>query len=261
MLLERRNAVIYGGGGAVGGAVARAFAREGATVFLTGRRLAAVEAVAEKIRADGGTVHPAQVDALDEVAVERHADAVVETAGSIDVSFNATGNDPYLGTPLVDLSRERFCTPLMERVTTQFLTARAAARRMTAQGSGVILMVTATPARMAVPLTGSFGVACAALEALSRSLAAELGPHGVRLVCLRSGGSPDSPGVRAAFEAQARSLGTTTEELQASIEDGLLARHLPTLAMVADVAAFVASDRASAMTGAVVNLTSGAIVD
>jgi len=66
MLLENKNAVIYGGGGSIGGAVARAFAREGAKVFLAGRTLATIDAVAEEISASGGVAETAQVDALDE---------------------------------------------------------------------------------------------------------------------------------------------------------------------------------------------------
>src|SRR5262245_34545042 len=77
MLLEKKNAVIYGAGGAVGGAIARAFAREGARVFLTGRTQTSLDAIAEEIAALGGAVETAQVDALDEQAVEKHADTVV----------------------------------------------------------------------------------------------------------------------------------------------------------------------------------------
>jgi 3-oxoacyl-[acyl-carrier protein] reductase len=253
--------VIYGGGGAIGGAVAQAMAREGASVFLTGRSRPPLEEVAGKIRADGGTVHVAEVDALDEAAIERHADRMLETAGRVDISFNAVGNDHFQGIPLVDLPREKFSLPLADRLTTQFLTARAAARRMVANRSGVILMITATPARLPISLCGSFGAACAAVEGLARSFAAELGPAGVRVICLRSAGSPDAPGVRMAFEDQASGRGISREQVQAAVENTTLLQHLPTLAEVAHVAAFVASDRAGGMTGTVVNLTAGASAD
>ena len=91
MLLKNKNAVIYGAGGAVGGAIARAFAREGARVFLTGRNLVSVDNVAQEISAAGGVVETAQVDALDENAVESHIRRVVEKAERIDISFNAIG--------------------------------------------------------------------------------------------------------------------------------------------------------------------------
>ena len=88
VLLENKNAVIYGGGGSIGGAVARAFAREGARVFLAGRTPATLEGVAEDIRSAGGAAETAEVDALDENAVDEHADAVAAEAGGIDISFN-----------------------------------------------------------------------------------------------------------------------------------------------------------------------------
>ncbi len=88
MLLENKNAVIYGAAGSVGGAVARTFAREGAKVHLAGRTLESLDEVAEEIRSAGGAAETAQVDAMDETAVDQHADAVAASAGGIDISFN-----------------------------------------------------------------------------------------------------------------------------------------------------------------------------
>jgi 3-oxoacyl-[acyl-carrier protein] reductase len=104
-LLENRTSVIYGAGGAIGGAVAQAFAREGAQAFLTGRRLAPLERVATEIKRAGGAARVGQVDALDEAAVERHLDQVVGEVGGVDISFNAVGFKEFQGVPLVDLSR------------------------------------------------------------------------------------------------------------------------------------------------------------
>lgn len=101
MLLDGKRAVIYGGGGAIGGAVARAFGREGAHVFLAGRTLATLEAVAADIRAAGGTADCAVVDALDEAAVDAHADAI----GPLDVSLNVIDYGDVQGTPLAGLGR------------------------------------------------------------------------------------------------------------------------------------------------------------
>ena len=114
MMLTDKVAVIYGAGGGIGGAVARTFAREGAKVFLTGRHLPPVEIVAKQIVADGGSAEAAEVDALDEQAVDDHLRSVVEEAGRVDISFNAVGipNAGILGTPLVDLDVERFFVPI-----------------------------------------------------------------------------------------------------------------------------------------------------
>src|SRR5260370_4453776 len=89
MMLKDKVAVIYGAGGDVGGAVARAFAREGAKLFLSGRNLRKVEAVAADVISIGGVAEAAQVDALDEQAGEKYVGAVAEKAGAIGISFTA----------------------------------------------------------------------------------------------------------------------------------------------------------------------------
>jgi 3-oxoacyl-[acyl-carrier protein] reductase len=139
VLLEDKNAVIYGAGGSIGGAAARAFAREGAKVHLAGRTLESLEEVAGQIRSAGGVAETAQVDAIDEQAVDQHADAVVASAGGIDVSFNLISVGDVQGTPLAEMPLEDFEQPIMTAVRTQFLTSRSAARHMISQGSGVIL--------------------------------------------------------------------------------------------------------------------------
>jgi 3-oxoacyl-[acyl-carrier protein] reductase len=261
MLLESRNAVVYGAGGALGSAVSQSFAREGAVVFLTGRRQAPLDAVAKKIRSAGGLAHTAVVDANSEQAVEKHANAVVDQAGSLDISINLIGVDHIQGRPLLDMSSADFTLGLEARVHTHFVTARAAARYMVRQRSGAILMVTATPDRVAIPEVGNFGVANAALEALTRTLATELSPKGVRVICLRSAGSPDAAGVQEAFGLHAANAGATLETFTSSREERILLRRLPRTAEVADVAAFLASDRASAMTATIANLTCGEMLD
>jgi NAD(P)-dependent dehydrogenase (short-subunit alcohol dehydrogenase family) len=206
MLLGQKNAVIYAGGGAIGGAVARAFAREGANVFLAGRTLAKVSAVAKEIVAARGVAEAEQVDALDEQAVERHLDTVSRKAGGIDILFNAIGMEDIQGTPLLAMRVEDFMHPVIVATRTQFHTARAAARHMVARGSGVIMTITAGPPE-AVAYIGGFGPACGAIEGLWRGLAAELGPRGVRVIVVRSAGSPDTPDVRETFKLHAQATG------------------------------------------------------
>lgn len=261
MLLKNKNAVIYGAGGSIGHEVAQAFAREGARVFLVGRTLAKLDAVAKEIIAAGGSAETAQVDALDEQAVERHAGTVADKAGRIDVLFNAIGMEDVQGTPLLDMSLEDFVHPVVTATRSQFLTARAVARRMVEKGSGVLLTITAEPAREATANVGGFGVACEAIEGLWRSLAAELGPHGIRLVCLRSAGSPDTPDVQEVFKLHAKAAGVKLEEFLADVGSGTLLGRLPTVAEVANVATMMASDYASALTGTFVNVTCGSRVD
>src|SRR6266545_7140883 len=144
MLLQDKVAVIYGAGGAIGGAVARAFAREGAELFLTGRLLAPVEAVAREIISAGGSARAAEVDALDERAVEEHLQSVIDEAGRVDISFNAVGipDAKILGVPLIEMDVEQFSLPITTYTTSYFLTAHLAARHMIPNKSGVIMTVT-----------------------------------------------------------------------------------------------------------------------
>jgi NAD(P)-dependent dehydrogenase (short-subunit alcohol dehydrogenase family) len=257
MLLENKNAVIYGAGGSIGGAVAKAFAREGAKVFLTGRTQASLDIVAKAIIDEDGFAETAIVDALDEKSINNFIDNVVKKTGSIDISFNAIGLEDVQGIPLVDMFLEDFMRPIMISMKTQLLTAKAAGRYMIQQGSGVILSITATPAAKMYPLVGGFGPACSAIEGLARNLASELGPHGIRVVCIRSAGSPDSAVFIKALAGE-RSLATTV--FKDLIDDTML-RKLPILAEIGNVAAFIVSDKASAMTGTVANVTCGTTMD
>src|SRR5262249_41660829 len=216
MMLSNKVAVIYGAGGGIGGAVARAFAREGAKAFLTGHKLAPVEAVATAIRSAGGSAEAAQVDAPDEQAVDKHLQSAVDKAGRVDISFNAVGipDAKLLGVPLVELEVEQFSLPITSYTTSYFLTARLAARRMIAHKSGVIMTVTSLLSRTGAPLVGGYGPAMAAKEALTRDLSAELAPHGIRVVGLRPQAMLETRTIRNAFEPRAKATGMTWEQWQ-----------------------------------------------
>jgi NAD(P)-dependent dehydrogenase (short-subunit alcohol dehydrogenase family) len=263
MLLQDKVAVIYGAGGAIGSTIARAFAQAGARLFVTGRLLAPVEAVAKDIVAAGGAAEAAQVDALDEQAIDQHLQSVTDTAGRIDIAFDAVGIPAadLLGVPLVELEVERFSLPIATYTRSYFLTARLAARRMVANRSGVIMTVTTLQSRTGFPTAGGFGPAMAAKEALTRALSAELAPHGVRVVGLRPQGIPGTGSLREAFEPRARASGMTLEQFQQVGASRTHTRRLSTLAELANVAVFVASDQASGMTGTIVNMSMGSLDD
>jgi NAD(P)-dependent dehydrogenase (short-subunit alcohol dehydrogenase family) len=263
MLLENKNAVIYGAAGAVGGAVARAFAREGARVFLTGRNLDAIDPLAKEISAGGGSAETAQVDALDEDAVGSHLEAVVDEAATIDVSFNAIGIPQHgmQGIPFTELLVDSFSLPITTYARAHFVTGRAAARHMIAQRSGVVLMHTPEPARLGSPLLGGMSPAWAAMESLNRGFSAEWAPYGVRAVCLRTSGIEETSTIDVVFGLHAKGHGITQEEFRAAMAANSHRKRATTLVELGEVAAFVASDRAAAMTGTVANLTGGIIVD
>jgi NAD(P)-dependent dehydrogenase (short-subunit alcohol dehydrogenase family) len=263
MMLKDKVAVIYGAGGSIGGAVARAFASEGAEVFLTGRLRGPVDAVAEDIVSAGGSAEAAEVDAFDEQAVDEHLQSVIDKAGRLDISFNAAGipNATIVGVPLIELDVEQFSLPITTYTRSYFLTARLAARRMVANRSGVIMTVTALHSRTGLPLVGGYGPAMAAKEALTRDLSAELAPQGIRVVGLRPQGMPESRTIKEAFEPRAKASGMTWEQWQEMLASRTHPRRLMTLAEMANVAVFMASDQASGMTGTTVNLTMGSLDD
>jgi len=254
VLLEGKNAVIYGAGGSIGGAVARAFAREGAKVFLAGRTLATLEEIGAAIRVAGGAVETAQVDALDEQAVDRHADAVAAQAGGIDISFNLITHPRTHGIPLAEMAVDDFMAPVETAARTTFLTARAAARHMIPRRSGVILAF-GGPGDRSGPMRdyhlGGTQVAFDAIETMRRQLAVELGPHGIRVVTLASGGVPES--LPEGFAGR--------QAIVEMIEGQTLLGRAATLEDVGNAAAFAASDWARSMTAAIVNISCGALID
>ena len=237
---------------------------DGARVFRDRAATAPVDGVASGItRAAGGSVEAAEVDALDERAVDEHLQSVIDRAGRVDISFNAIGipDANILGMPLVDLDVEQFCLPIATYTTSYFLTARLAARRMLPNKSGVICEVTTLHARTGPPLVGGYGPAMAAMDALTRDLSAELAPHGIRVVGLRPQAMPESGPIDEAFEPRAEATGMTWEQCQELLASSNHPRRLMTLEEMANVAVFMASDKASGMTGTVVNLTMGSLDD
>jgi 3-oxoacyl-[acyl-carrier protein] reductase len=255
-LLDNKNAVVYGAGGMIGGGIARAFAREGARVFLAGRTLAPLAALAADI---GDRAEVAQVDALDEDAVAAHLDDVVAKAGSIDISMNAIGIRGELqGTPAVDLALDDFLAPVVTGARAHFVTGREAGRRMTNQGWGAILLLTASASYSKLALRtpfpmGGFGAACAAIEGLMRSFASEFGPHGVRVNCMRLEGTAELIATEVGTEAEALFVGPVKQES--------MLRRLTTVADGGNAACYLVSDLAGAVTGTIANVTSGTTND
>ncbi len=261
MLLKNKNAVIYGAGGGIGRAVATTFAREGARVFLAGRTREKLEAAAAEVRVAGGTAEIAVVDALDERAVNDFVNRVAAQAGSIDISFNLITRGDVQGTPLIDMTVADLTRAVVTGLTSQFITARAAARHMVNQGSGVILMLTSGTSASGVPMMGSTSAADAAMEALMRGLAAELGPSGVRVLGIWTAGVPETltpekiGAVNGSMQIDADGLQRIIEQLGQMT----MLRRPPALAQVAETAAFLASDGANSITGTILNVTSGMI--
>jgi len=253
MLLKDKNAIIYGASGSMGGAVARAFAKEGATVFCTGRTGFSINKLVVEINNSDGKAIAAVIDAMNEKEVNDHLDDVMQQSGGIDISFNATGINNKQGIVLTKMPLNEFIDPVEMTMRTQFITATAAARAMMKKKSGVILTLTATPGGLGYPMVGGFGPACAALENFSMHLAVELGVYGIRVVNIRSGGSPDSRPFREAMETNPEVMDVVLGKMRA---DTMLKRQ-PLMADIANIAVFLASDMAATITGVTIDATAG----
>ena len=254
-LLQDKNVVVYGAAGGIGSGVAREFAREGARLFLAGRTRKTLDVVASDIAAAGGSAEVAEVDALDEPAVDEH----LREVGRVDVSFNLVTRGDVQGAPLLAMSAADFTAPVNTGLLAHFITARAAARRMVEQGSGVILSLTSGSSAGLAPGMGGTGPADAAIETFMRYLAAEVGPQGVRVVGLWTAGVPETLTLEK-LQAVGGENVPDPAVVEQMISGAAMLRRAPRLAQVAQTAAFLASDRAAAITASTVNVTSGLVV-
>ena len=252
-MLQNKNAIIYGAGGSLGSAIAQALAAAGAKVFLTGRNIDSVQKIADKVLQSGGIAEADKVDAMNGEEINSHINAVKQKAGSVDISFNAIGIDVVMNIPLADMSIDNYVDPITQTMQTRFLTAKAAAKIMIQQRSGVILTLTATPGGIGYPYTGGFAPACCAVENLCQNLALELGIYGIRVVNIRSAGSPDSSVFKNAIDKDPENMKLVIRSMEA---DTML-KKLPLMNDIANVAVFLASDMAAKITGVTVDVSSG----
>jgi NAD(P)-dependent dehydrogenase (short-subunit alcohol dehydrogenase family) len=253
MILQNKNAVIYGAGGSIGSTVAKAFAAAGVRVFLTGRNLDTVQRVADEIVASSGIAEADRVDALDQAAISSHMQSVIDKTGSIDISFNVIGLEVVQNIPLVDMTLDDFTRPVRIAMQSHFLTATAAGKMMMKQKSGVILSLTATPGGIGYPYTAGFAPACNAMESFYRNLAAELGIYGIRVINMRSAGSPDSKVFKNAIDTMPDVMAPILKKM----EGDTMLKTLPLMADIANVAVFLSSDLAGKITGVTVDVTCG----
>lgn len=264
MQLKSKIAVIYGASGAIGSAIASAFAAEGALVFLTARNMLIIEALAKEIIDKGGYAEAHQVDALDADSVKEHLEMIIANHGRLDIAFNGVGilQKGVQGLPLLEMNATQYMHPVSAYSTANFITATAAAREMVKNKSGVILTLTAVPSVLAAPLTGGMAASWAGIESLTRTLASETGGYGVRVVCLRSDGIPETNTITTVFGEHAKGAGMSShKDFQQLMEQFTLLKRLPTLKEITDTAVFLASDKASAITGTTINITCGSVVD
>lgn len=182
-----------------------------------------------------------------------YLDNVVKRAGKVDIVFNAMGLQPDEfdnGEETIKVAYKKFMIPLTTYTASNFLTARAAARHMLARHSGVVIFLTGTPSKGVALNLAAVGTAFGAIEALTRCLATEWSPLGVRVVCIRSGGMFDTNTIQQAF----KDLGSSKEAIWENMKQDYLLKHMPVVDDTLEIAAFIASDMANILTGGIINV-------
>jgi 3-oxoacyl-[acyl-carrier protein] reductase len=262
--LRDKVAAIFGASGEVGAAVATEFAAQGARIFLSGRTRSHVQTAADGISRAGGTAAVAEVNALDEDAVNNYLDNVVAEAGKIDIAFNAMGPQAAAyrnATSTMELPLETFMLPITQILASQFITARSAAKHMIEQRSGVIVFLTATPSKGVAPNTSAIGAAYGAVESLVRCLAVDLSPFGIRAVCVRSMIMADTRIMDQTFEMGAKAMKIPKAKMADIVTGRALLHRAPSIVETARIVAFLASDDANSLTGAIINSSCGQVLD
>lgn len=258
MNLNGKNALIFAATGAVASGVAGAFAREGATLWLSARNRARLDALAGELRASGAQVHAHVVDALSEEAVRDYVRDVRETAGTIDATFNGIGGlakDLRYPRRATESTLEDFMTPVSRILASQFITSREVGRVMAEQGTGSIITLSATLSGTTPAFMAGLTATCGAIEAMTRSLAGEFGPLGVRVNCLRASAMPETPVIKDTYTGMLELRGG----VQQPVSPNPLRRPI-TVDETAKTAVFLASDASSGMTAQTITVCAGAFV-
>ncbi|MBI5085785.1 MAG: SDR family oxidoreductase [Acidobacteria bacterium] len=257
MLLKNKTVVIFAASGAIGSAFARKAAEEGARLYVSARSAEPLRMLAEQL----GARHQI-VDAMREPEVDSWIDSIVEESGGIDVVLNPIGPraaEAGYAQPCTTLSFEKFMLPLELIAGSQFLTAKSAVRHMAPRGSGSILMLSASLTGNFIPFMSGITAACGAVEGLARTLAAELGPAGIRVNCVRAGGMPETRTIQETSARMAEAAGSGKEAASRANTAGILRRPLR-LTEVAASLVWLASDEASGVAGQVINVCAGTVV-
>lgn len=259
--LKGKVAAVFAANGAIASEVAKSLAKQGATVYLSGRNDAALKALALEIENSGGAAYTALVDALNEDQINGQFQHIVKREGKIDIVFNGIGlraDEGGYAIPSTLLPLATFMRPLEQIVGSQFLTARAGAQFMAETNTeGTILMLTASLSRIKAPCMAGITAACAAIEGLTRVLAAEFGQLGIRVLCMNPTALPETRTIQETAAAQAAGMNAPIEAVIENMGQGSLLGKMPTTKDVGALAAFLVSDTGALLNSHVVDVDYG----
>jgi NAD(P)-dependent dehydrogenase (short-subunit alcohol dehydrogenase family) len=256
MLLKGEYAIVTGGGRGIGRAIALRFAEEGAAVLVAARTSAEVNAVAEEIRGQGGRAEAISADVSQPADCEGIYRTAIEEFGRVDILVNNAG---MMGPvqPVHKITAEEWDAVLAANLRSAFLLSRLVVPGMLERGRGVILNISSVSAKMAFGLNSPYAASKAGVVALTRTLAAEVARHGVRVNAICPGPVPETRMSQEIGEGLSRLFGKDPSEILESALRGVLQGRGQTAGEIADAAAFLCSERASAITGQALNVDGG----
>lgn len=261
--LSGKTAIVFAGSGAIAGAVAKAFAEEGAFAYVTAKEIDKAKTVVSEIEKAGGKARALEVDALNESQIESAFQKVVAERSKVDIVFNGIGIRPsqnQYGTPSALVSFENFLKPLTTIVGSQFLTSRAAANYMNqTKSEGTILTLTSSLSRSKIPFMAGVTAASTGVEGLTRSLAAEFGMFGIKVICINPTGLGETRTIQETAIANANTIGIPVDAFTAQLTQGYLLKKSPTLKDVGKVAAFLVSDAGAPLNSHIVDVDFGSM--
>jgi NAD(P)-dependent dehydrogenase (short-subunit alcohol dehydrogenase family) len=259
--LKEKVAVVFGASGEIAGAVARSFSQHGAKVYVTARNLDAVKVLAKEIKANGGSAEAAKVDALNEPEIDNFLKKVVSDNGKLDIVFNGIGLSyaEMGGRPATTLATlENFMAPMEKICGSQFLTSRVAAKyMMQIKSEGTILLLTASLSRSKLPNLAGIAAACAAIEGLTRVMAAEWGGDGIKVICICSNALMETKRISGGIDTAAQQYGVPREQVVAEYKAFDILKTSPTLKQLGETAAFLASEPGVVFNSHVVDVDCG----
>lgn len=259
--LKDKVAVVFAASGDIAGAVAQSFSEHGAKLYVTAKNIDAVKALVQKIKANGGNAEAAKVDALNETEIDNFLKKVVSENGKLDVIFNGIGAtyEEMGGRPPTTLATlDQFMAPMEKICGSQFLTSRVAAKYMIqTKSEGTVLLLTAALSRSKYPNLAGITAASAAVEGMTRVMAAEWGGNGIKVICICPGALAETKRISGWIESSAKEYGIPIEQLIAQYQAFDLIKVSPTLKQVGETAAFLASETGVAFNSHIVDVDCG----
>lgn len=254
--LQDRVALVFGAGGGLGGAIARTLATEGAKVAVADIAIEAAEATVRDISAAGGTAIALDWDLADLTSIPGHMARIEADLGPIDVLVNNTGGPPP--TPVSGQSAENWEKFFHSMVLSVIAVTDAVLPGMKDRGWGRVITSTSSGVVAPIPNLGLSNALRASLVGWSKTLAGEVGRHGITANIVLPGRIATQ---RITFldEQRAKREGKTVDEVAAASTASIPVGRYGKPREYGDTVAFLASDRASYITGSVVRIDGGLI--